>query len=128
MPNFLHRTDDIYLKSIPATELPEDISNYIQDPDLSAVDGFFIIYWVITGDVVTLMSLSERDTVDADILIAQDLSDKTSEKSRMDKEKVLIAFATVIKDEFNLLRAEHGLTARTLSQLKTAIKNEIDNQ
>lgn len=36
------------------------------------------------------------------------------------------AFALVVLDEFNSLRAEHGLAARTVDQLKQAIKNKLD--
>ena len=128
MANYLHRTTKQYTTSVSPNSLPEPEANYVVNPDISAVEEFPSIYWIITGDVVTLMSLSERDTVDADIVIANDLADKESEKGRIDVEKVLIALAIVIKNEINLLRAEHSLAARTLSQLKTAIKNEIDNQ
>jgi hypothetical protein len=40
--------------------------------------------------------------------------------------RVMTAFASILVDEFNILRAEHGLSDRTLSQLKTAILNRID--
>ena len=40
--------------------------------------------------------------------------------------KMMIAFADIIKDEINILRAEHGLPDRTLAQLKTAISNRIN--
>ncbi len=39
--------------------------------------------------------------------------------------KMMVAFADIIKDEINILRAEHGLSARTLTQLKNAIQNRI---
>ena len=128
MANYLHRTTKQYETSVSPNSLTEPEANYVVNPDLSAVEGFPSIYWVITGDVVTLMNKPARDVVDADIVTAADLADKESEKSRMDVEKVLIALAKVMLKEFNILRAEHGLPARTLSQLKTAIKNEIDNQ
>lgn len=107
---------------------PNGNAEWILNPDLSAVAGFPTQYWIITGDIVTLMSQTEMDVIDADIVAAADLADKISEKARMDVEKVLIAFATVVKDEINILRAQHSLAGRTLAQLKTAIKNEIDNQ
>jgi hypothetical protein len=40
--------------------------------------------------------------------------------------KVLIAFADIIRSEINVLRQQHGLPERTLSQLKTAMLNRID--
>ena len=39
--------------------------------------------------------------------------------------RIMTAFADILVDEFNILRAEHGLNDRTLSQLKTAIINRI---
>ena len=37
------------------------------------------------------------------------------------------AFADIIKDEFNILRALHGLPDRTLAQLRTAITNRVND-
>lgn len=39
--------------------------------------------------------------------------------------KLLTAFADIIKDEINILRAQHSLPDRTLAQLKTAMLNRI---
>ena len=39
--------------------------------------------------------------------------------------RIMIAFAAILVDEFNILRTEHGLADRTLLQLKTAIINRI---
>lgn len=39
--------------------------------------------------------------------------------------KFIIAFADIIKDEINILRSQHGLSNRTLGQLKTALRNRI---
>jgi len=39
--------------------------------------------------------------------------------------RIMTAFASILVDEFNILRSEHGLADRTLSQLKTAIVNRI---
>jgi hypothetical protein len=39
--------------------------------------------------------------------------------------KMMIAFADIVKDEINILRAEHALPARTLNQLKTAMLNRM---
>lgn len=40
---------------------------------------------------------------------------------------VLKAFALVVLDEINILRAQHSLAARTAAQLKTAIINKLPN-
>lgn len=39
--------------------------------------------------------------------------------------KLLIAFADIIRDEINILRSQHGLPDRTLTQLKNAINNRM---
>ena len=39
--------------------------------------------------------------------------------------RIMNAFADILVSEINILRAEHGLADRTLSQLKTAIINRI---
>jgi len=41
------------------------VEQYILDPDLTDVDGYAPIYWKIVGDTVELMSVEERDAVDA---------------------------------------------------------------
>jgi len=40
--------------------------------------------------------------------------------------KMMIAFADVLKDEINILRAEHGFADRSLAQLKNAMLNRMD--
>jgi len=39
--------------------------------------------------------------------------------------KMMIAFADIIKDEINILRAQHALPDRTLAQLQTAMINRM---
>jgi hypothetical protein len=39
--------------------------------------------------------------------------------------RIITAFAAIMVSEINILRSEHGLPDRTLSQLKTAIENRI---
>ena len=39
--------------------------------------------------------------------------------------RIMTAFAAILVNEINILRAEHGLPDRTLSQFKTAIQNRI---
>jgi hypothetical protein len=42
-----------------------------------------------------------------------------------DRIRILRAFALVVLDEINILRAQHSLSARTAEQLRTAIKNKL---
>ena len=122
MGNFLHRATKQYLVSADPNGLPEPLANYINGPDLSAVAGFSSQYWVITGDVVTLMSVAERDAVDAQAL---DDSRDSSVNELDGLESLMRAFALVVLDEFNTLRAQHLLAPRTIGNLKTAIRNKL---
>ena len=63
MASVLNRTTKEVLPSVNTPDYsPKD---WIINPDLTAVNGFPSKYWIITGDVVTLMSDVERAAVDA---------------------------------------------------------------
>src|SRR3990167_3337051 len=62
----LNRTTKQYLVSVNTPDYPT--ADWIIEPDLSAVTGFDSRYWTITGDAVTLKTLSERNAVDAALL------------------------------------------------------------
>jgi hypothetical protein len=47
------------------------------------------------------------------------------ERDKLDSEKILKAFAEMVVDEFNILRAIEGLPPRTFAQLRTAIRNKV---
>ncbi|MHC4156686.1 MAG: hypothetical protein ACYST6_17455 [Planctomycetota bacterium] len=120
MGTFLHRTTKRYLQSADPNELPEDISNYISEPDLSAVVGVPRRYWAITGDTVSEMGQSEKDAVDAAML-----SDRRDGMvAELDSaEGTLRQLVRMLISEINILRAEHGLPDRTMAQFKTQIRN-----
>ena len=103
-----------------------DIAHFWHDPDLSAVADVDPIYWKETSGVFSEMTLTEKGVKDAEIVAANADRDRRTAKHRIDDERVLRAFAEVVLDEINILRGQHGLTARTLSQLVTAIKGKID--
>ena len=63
MANVLNRTTKQYIASANTPDYP--VADWIHDPELSAVIGWDSKYWIITGDVVTLMDQTQRDTVDA---------------------------------------------------------------
>jgi hypothetical protein len=77
MATLLHRTTKQLLVSVDPNGLPEPIANYIEDPDLSAVTGEPNKYWIITGDVVTLMDQAAQDAVDAAELAAREAQSRT---------------------------------------------------
>ena len=124
MGNVVHRETKEFRRSVNDPDFP--ILTWIHNPDLSAVDGFLSKYWVITGDTISLMDQAARDAVDAAEVVADIAADRIVEKGRIDVERILKALALVTKDEINILRAEHGLSARTNNQLLNAIKAKVD--
>ena len=123
MGNFLHRTSKQYLQSTPPDSLLEPLANYIDEPDMSAVDGVPKKYWVITGDIISEMTQAEKDTVDAAIL--SDARDERVDDKIDDIESVLRQLVKMLISEINILRAEHGLSDRTMAQFKTQIRNDL---
>jgi len=124
MPAWLHRTKKQYLRSIAFADLPEASTNYIENPDLSAITGQPNKYWIITGDVVTLMDQAALDAIDAVEVETQ----RDNVVAQLDhQEDLLRAFASIMVDELNILRAEQKpvLPPRTLAQLKTAMRNKL---
>lgn len=135
MPNYIHRTTKAYTRSIAPADLPEPIGNYIEDPDLSAVEGQPVRYWEISGDSVLLADQATRDAIDA--ALAE--SDRDALITRVDDvEDILRAFASVLVDEINILRQQFNVTTsesnqltdtaftdRTLAQLRTALRNKL---
>ena len=99
-------------------------AEWIYDPDMSAVTGQPNKYWIITGDVVTLMDQAARDVVDADEVETQ----RDNVVVQLDRQEDLLrAFASIMVDELNILRAKQKpvLPPRTLAQLKTAMRNKL---
>lgn len=121
MGTFLHRITKSYLQSISPNELPESIENYISMPDMSAVAGVPERYWRITGDVVSEMNQEEKDAVDAASL---DIRRDAAAAEMIDNlEGDLRQLVKLILSELNILRAQHGLSNRTMAQFKTQIRN-----
>ena len=102
------------------------VSEWIINPDLSAVQGFDTIYWDISGDNVTLADFTTRQARDAELADLQLQRQREDQKSRFDAEDVLRAVVKLLLDELNTLRGLHGLQPRTAEQARTAIRNAID--
>ncbi len=122
MADYLHRTTLQYLKSTSPADLPDGLINYIKYPDLSAVQGQPVKYWEISGDIVSLADQTTRDAIDA----AELSNDRDTNAARMDDiEDITRALALATLDEINILRAQHSLNARTISQLKAATRGKL---
>ncbi len=120
MASVLNRTTKQYLSSVNTPDYP--VAQWIINPDLAAVSSQPVKYWTITDDTVTLISQAARDAIDA-----QEDSDRLDSISdQLDQnQSIMRAFTEVVLDEINTLRAQHSLAARTLSQLKTAVRGKL---
>lgn len=124
MASVLNRTTKQFFQSANTPDFP--VVDWIVNPDLTAVAGQPVKYWLISGDTVSLADAGEQATIDAAILAAQVAADKDREKQEFDDRRVLKGLAELLVDEFNILRTIEGLPPRTFAQLRTAIQAKID--
>lgn len=80
----------------------------------------------VMGPEKTIAELLEYETEWQNWVNANGLERRKGEK-KIDNEIILRALVGVLIDELNILRAAHGLSPRTLSQARTAIKNKVDS-
>ena len=124
MGRWVHRTTKQFLNSVSPTDAAaiDPLVNWVSEPDLSAVVGFPSKYWTITGDVISLKSQSERDVIDAaeDSVQLDQIADQLQQTRTLTR-----AFAEVVLDEINLLRATQSLPPRTLTQLRNAARSNL---
>ena len=146
MPRWLHRTTKQELRSVPSAELPEAQANYIEEPDLSAVSGFPSKYWIITGDVVTLMDQAARDAVDAAELTAffDELANELNDTKERDRAIILalLDVANFLSNQVESIKTaatstgNHGAFStavsaipaspqRTIGELITLVRNKL---
>lgn len=144
MATVLNRTTKLLIESANTPDYP--VAQWIHNPDLSAVQGWPSKYWIITGDVVTLMSQAERDAVDA----AELNSSRDSTSNRMDDLEDIVRalglctvdlnnfMATTVKEILDAIDAATTLAdlksriaaitdppQRTGAQMKTQIRNKL---
>lgn len=122
----VHRIQKI-VRDVKPSLVTEEIfpsANWIWDPSITAeAQVANTKYWIITGDSISLMDSAQRAIVDADelIIIRDDLANNIEKPETYER-----AFALLILDEINNLRAEHSLLLRTVQQLKNALRNKMD--
>lgn len=63
MSDALNRTSKQLVRNIEISKY--DITDWIIDPDLTALEGVLNIYWNISGDLITEMNQADKDAVDA---------------------------------------------------------------
>lgn len=122
MAAVLNRSTKDYIPSANTPDYP--VAEWIINPDMAAVDGYPSQYWIITGDVVTLMDQTQRDAVDANAI--EMTRDNTADVLEQ-PEAYPRAYALVALDELNAhaLKTNAILdavdAATTLADLKTRI-------
>ena len=120
----LNRTTRQFLRSVNEPDYPK--SEWIWEPDLGAVTGIDSKYWVVAGDVVSLMKQADRDEVDATLAAQAVATDRAEQKARLDSERLLKGMVLWVRDELNELRAKHSLPPLTAKEIKAAIKGHVD--
>lgn len=131
MSRVFNRTDGRFLFAV---HIPDYSSaDWILNPDLTEVVKEPSKYWVIDppgSDTIRVATASEKAAVDAAIGATQLDAEKATAKSQVDAkyERLLRALVELLLGEFNTLRAQHGLPARTLAQVRAALKANIDAQ
>lgn len=128
MADVLNRTTLEFKRSVNEPDYPQP--EWIWNPDMSGVIGVERKYWVLVGDAPQEMSQAEKDAVDAAEAAARTAelrsdADAALAQNRDSRSLVIRALAWIVLDEINILRAEHGLAARTKQQMIAAIKNKI---
>lgn len=126
MASVLNRITKEFRTSANTPDFP--VADWIINPDLTAVAGQPSIYWVITGDIVSLASVGEQATIDAALAATQLTSEKDAAKTDIDVERVVRALVDMLPGEFNILRALHSLPDRTAAQVNAALKANVDAQ
>ena len=126
MSDVLNRTTKQLIKSANTPDF--DVADWIINPDLAAVAGQPNRYWLIAGDVVSLMDAAAQTVVDDDIADAKEAAEKDTAKTAVDVERVVRALVDMLPGEFNILRTIEGLPDRTAAQVNAALKANIDAQ
>jgi len=116
MSNVLNRTTKQFLRSANTPDYPT--VDWIHNPDLSAVAGQPSKYWIITGDVVTLMDSAAMAVVDA--AEAQSLKDALEAETQVGALKAVIAG---LVDVMNTKLAANKQI--TFQEVKAAIKARL---
>jgi len=115
MSSVIHRTTLDYLTSVNTPEYPE--TDWIINPDVSAVTDVPRKYWKLDGDRVIEMTQSEKDAVDAQEL--QNRIDAVKELGDAGLKDVMTALIKIIN-----LRLSSGQKI-TKDEFIQAIKDEI---
>lgn len=130
MASVLNRTTKEFKRSANTPDFP--VADWIINPDLTAVAGAPIKYWIIdppASDTIRLATVGEQLVIDNQIAADQELAEKDAAKTGTDTDRRLLGFMQVMVDEINILRLNAGIPpARDLDDYKNATRNNIDAQ
>ncbi len=95
--------------------------------DLSLSGDEFEVADVTQGalDAALIGYVADQANIDAAFTQVEVDTELDKERDELDSQKILKAFAELLVDEFNILRAIEGLPPRTFAQLRTAIRNKV---
>lgn len=113
---------------VPVHTPDYSVTDWIVDPDLSAVDGVPVKYWKITGDVISGMDQSEKDAVDLAAVPAAKANKKKSLKGRSDSFIESQGYTSSIKERFLSMYAEGKLNRVKYIQPFIDWLEQIDNE
>lgn len=144
MATVINRTTAEVRRSVNAADYADP--PWLHDPDLSGVAGVPQRHIKVTGDVVSEMSQTEKDAVDAALLS----SARDAVAAQFDNaEDTFRAFALTVLDELNLhaeritaildaidaasslgdvktaVAAINDVPQRTIAQMKTSVRNKL---
>lgn len=115
MSRVIHKTTLQYLESVNTPDYPT--TDWVINPDISAVTGVPHKYWKLSGSNVVEMTLAEKQAVDAAELQAR--KDKITEIENADMREIFIALIKVLNTK---LPANKQITRQ---EFIDAIKLEI---
>ena len=110
-------------RSVDVGEFPPPTWEQLTSSSAADADAIPARYRKWTGSAVAEMTPGEKSAVDAAAATAAD----DGEMGGFDRRGALAAFALLVLEELNTLRAEHGLSQRTPAQLKSAIRSKMES-
>ena len=116
----LNRTTKEFNRSVNTPDFL--VTEWIIGPDLSAVQRFSSRYWIITGDVVTLMTLAQRTALDQ--ATAQAGRDELANQLANQNDVVIAAIIELLR-EINSDRPANQRT--TAAEFKAAVRVRLGN-
>jgi len=117
MANVLNRTTLRYLRSVNTPDYPT--SDWIINPDISAVDGVLPQYWKLDGDTVLPMTEAEMDAYDASSAVINN----NLEADALYEDPLFRRLVTLVFKENNTLRQAAGLPVRTPAEFKQFLRD-----